>query len=83
VSSEDTGSLQGCAEVVAEFVICECSSLKTTSDQVITGFGLRGEIIERGSEATTDTVSNYGISDLATDRVRYCHWRIILRLRHE
>jgi len=54
-----------------EFVIRELSCLKTTSDQVTTRMRLRVEVIDKCSESPADSIANYRVADLSTDRVRH------------
>jgi hypothetical protein len=58
-------------EVVMEFVIREVSCLKTTSDQVTTRMRLRVEVIDKSPKSPADSIANYRIADLSTDRVRH------------
>jgi hypothetical protein len=66
-----TGSLEGFVEVVLEFVIREISCLVSAPDQVLTGLGLRVEVVQECPKSPANTVPYHRIADFSTDRVSH------------
>jgi hypothetical protein len=71
------GSLEGFVEVVLEFFIGEFSCLVSAPDQVLTGLGLRVELVDKCPKSPADLVANNRIADFSTDRVGHCHRRTL------
>jgi hypothetical protein len=70
-----TGSGEGFIEVVLEFFIGEFSCLVSAPDQVLTGLGLRVEVVHQCPQPPTNLVAHNRIADFSTDRVRHCDGR--------
>jgi hypothetical protein len=77
------GSLEGFVEVVLEFFIGEFSCLVSAPDQVLTGLGLRVEVVHQCPQAPANSVANNRIADFSTDRVSHCNGRTLRGLGNE
>jgi hypothetical protein len=77
------GSLKGFLEVVLEFFIREISCLVSAPDQVLTGFGLRVEVVHECPQTPANSVANNRIADFSTDRVSHGNGRTLRGLGNE
>jgi hypothetical protein len=78
-----TGSGKSFDEVVLEFFIGEFSCLVSAPDQVLTGLGLRVEVVHQCPQAPANSVANNRIADFSTDRVSHCNGRTLRGLGNE